>query len=467
MSADLCALTALELSGKFRALEVSPLDALEAALARHARLNPLLNAIVTLDAAGAREAAAHSAARWRSGTPLSPLDGVPVPIKDNLLVAGLRATWGSRVYEDYVPAEDELPVARARAAGLVILGKTNVPEFTLQGYTDNLIFGPTRNPWNPGLTPGGSSGGAVAAVAAGLAPIAIGTDGGGSIRRPAAHAGLVGMKPTTGRVARAGGFPAILHDFEVVGPIARDVADVAALMAILAGPDRRDPSSLRWPAWSDAPSKPGRVLYVPRFADAPVDPQVSKSVADAAAALAALGWTVEQGAVPFDVEAVARAFSTVSAAGLAWLLRAHPDRSSLSDAMRALAETGERLSAADCVDALDAAARLKQQLAALFGRFDILMTPAVAALPWPVERSHPEIIDGKPVGPRGHAIFTAFANVAGCPGLALPSAPSTSGLPIGFQLVAAPGEDEALIALGRAYEAARPWRARRPALEAA
>jgi aspartyl-tRNA(Asn)/glutamyl-tRNA(Gln) amidotransferase subunit A len=467
---ELWSASAVELGRAYHARELSPVEVLDAILARCERVNPRLNAIVTLDVDGAREAATQSSARWRAGAPLSPFDGVPITIKDNLIVAGLRSTWGSRLYEKFLPDRDELPVARLRAAGLVFVGKTNVPEFTLQGYTDNLIFGPTRNPWNPRLTPGGSSGGAVAAVAAGMAPVAIGTDGGGSIRRPAAHAGLVGLKPTVGRVPRDGGFPAILHDFEVVGPIARDVADVAGLMALLAGPDRRDPASLRWSAWSESQEPPirKRVLYVPSFGDAPVDPQIGASVTEAAEALAALGCEVEQGDVPFEFDDVARAFTMISAAGLAWLLRGHENRmSTITSAMQSLAENGGALTAADYVDALAIADRLKRRLAALFDQFDILMTPAVAALPWPAERSHPEAIAGRPVGPRGHAVFTAFANVSGCPGLSLPCASSRSGLPIGFQLVAAPGKDEALVALGRAYEAVRPWRERRPALEAA
>ena len=200
VSEALCDLTAIELANQYRAGEASPIDMIEAVLARTARLNPVLNAIVTLDAAGARAAAEQSAARWRRGEPRSALDGVPMTVKDNLIAAGLRSTWGSRVCAGYVPDHDELPVARLRAAGLVIVGKTNVPEFTLQGYTDNLLFGPTCNPWNPQLTPGGSSGGAVASVAARIVPIAIGTDGGGSIRRPASHTGLVGLKPTVGRI---------------------------------------------------------------------------------------------------------------------------------------------------------------------------------------------------------------------------------------------------------------------------
>jgi aspartyl-tRNA(Asn)/glutamyl-tRNA(Gln) amidotransferase subunit A len=470
MTDDLCELPALELSAKFRALAVTPLDALEAALARIARCNPILNAIVTLDAAGARAAAAASTARWRAGNPLSALDGVPITIKDNLIVGGLRATWGSRVFERYLPEHDELPVARLRAAGLVILGKTNVPEFTLQGYTDNLLFGPSGNPWNPQLTPGGSSGGAVASVASGMVPVALGTDGGGSIRRPASHTGLAGLKPTVGRIARADGFPVILHDFEVVGPIARDLADLSAMMAILAGPDQRDPASLAWPGWSepDAGDARHRILYMPRFCGSPVDPEIEISVRAAADALSGLGHDVHSGDAPFDVEAVAHAFGTVAMSGLAWLMRdgRHPT-SSLTTDMRTMLEAGGKLGAADYVDALAVADRLKRTLAKCFEGFDVLMTPAAAALPWPASESHPAVIAGQPVGPRGHAVFTAFANVAGCPGVALPCAPSRTGLPIGLQLVAARGNDELLLALGRSYEAVRPWRERRPALEAA
>ncbi|MBX6370529.1 MAG: amidase, partial [Rhodospirillales bacterium] len=163
--------------------EVSPVELLEVALARIEKLNPALNAVVAIDE-GASAEAERSAARWRAGTPLSPIDGIPFTVKDNLLAAGLPAVWGSNLYRTYVPDRDELPVARLRAAGAVVVGKTNVPELTLQGYTSNAVFGATRNPWDPRLTPGGSSGGAAASVAAGMTSFALGTDGGGSIRRP-------------------------------------------------------------------------------------------------------------------------------------------------------------------------------------------------------------------------------------------------------------------------------------------
>lgn len=457
---DAADLSAAELSHLFARRALSPLEALDASLARIGEANPVLNAIVTLDTEGARAAARASTERWARGAPLSPLDGVPVTVKDNLLAAGLRATWGSRLYADFVPEADELPVERLRAAGVVIFGKTNVPELTLQGYTDNPLFGPTRNPWNPALTPGGSSGGAVASVASGMAPLALATDGGGSIRRPASHAGLFGLKPTVGRVARGGGFPAILHDFEVVGPIARTVEDVDLAMSVLAGPDPRDCASLGWPSWRGSKGDGGRalrVLFVPQFEDAPVDPEIAASVAEAVAAIGSLGHRVTHGDVPFPPARLAQVFATVSQAGVAWLLaRLRKTPAELTPAIRDLAERGAALAAVDYVEALAFADELKRMLAAVFAVHDLIVTPAAAALPWPAEQSHPVSIDGKPVGPRGHAVFTAFANVAGCPGLAAPCAPARAGLPIGMQLVAAWGADEMLVALARAYAALCP-----------
>jgi aspartyl-tRNA(Asn)/glutamyl-tRNA(Gln) amidotransferase subunit A len=451
MTGDAPPPSALALAEAFASGRSTPVAALQACLARIDVLNPTLNAIVTLDREGARQAAEESTARWREGRPLSALDGVPITIKDNLLVRGLRATWGSALYEHFVPDHDERPVARLRTAGLIFLGKTNVPEFTLQGYTDNRLFGCTRNPWRPALTPGGSSGGAVAAVASGMAPLALATDGGGSIRRPAAHTGLVGHKPTRGRIARADGFPAIMHDFEAVGPIARTLADAAAMMAILVDGERP------WRAPQERPSRRARIAYVPRFGDAPVDPQIEASVAAAAGRMQALGHAVERMACPFDLEPTAEAFRTISAAGLAWLLRGFGAGAveRCGTDLQAMARQGESLSAADYAAALAEAERLKRRLGALFERHDAILTPAAAALPWPAQDSHPPEIAGVAVGPRGHAVFTGFANVSGCPGLALPVAPSGDGLPIGLQLVGAWGTDEFLFEIGGEFLSSR------------
>jgi aspartyl-tRNA(Asn)/glutamyl-tRNA(Gln) amidotransferase subunit A len=449
------------LARAYAARRLSPVEVVELCLERIARINPAINAIVTLDEEGARSMARASEQRWRDGRSFGPLDGIPLTVKDSIPVKGLRATWGSAVFADYVPEDDELPVARLRAAGAVILGKTNVPEFTLHGHTDNALFGPTRNPWDLRLTPGGSSGGAVASVAAGLVPLAIGTDGGGSIRRPASHTGLIGHKPTVGRVARANGFPVILHDFEVIGPITRRSADAAIAMAVMSGPDPRDRASLAFGAFSpqsEQAPEPQRVLYAPRFAGSPVDPAIARSVREAADRLAAIGHHVEEGEAPFDVDEFNRIWPIVSQSGLAWMFRRHGlnlDRA--TPPLRDMAITGAKLGAVDYVDALETVRGLCASLAAAFAHHDLIMTPSAAALPWPAPQSHPPLIDDRPVGPRGHAVFTAFVNASGCPGINIPSAPSPSGLPIGFQLVGRYGADALLLRMARQYEDAHPW----------
>lgn len=453
-------LSATALCRRYAAGTASPVTAARACLDRAEAVNPVLNALVTVDPEGAERAAAASAARWQAGRPLGPLDGVPVTVKDSLNVAGFATGWGSRLYAGQGADRDETPVARLRAAGAVILGKTNVPELTVQGYTGNPVHGVTRNPWDPALTPGGSSGGAVAAVASGIGPLALGTDAGGSIRRPASHTGLVGLKPTAGRVPRAGGLPPIMLDLEVVGPMARTVDDLAAAMRILGA---ADPGSVAphgfGPFGREAvPERPLRILHVPTFGTAPVDPEIADSVAEAAGRLAGLGHRVETGR--FDAaRAITEAWPVLGQAGIAWLMRAHPGRrDDLGADIRALAEAGAALSAADLFAVQRMALALRQDLAALFADHDLLMTPAAAALPWRAEDTHPEHIAGVPVGPRGSATFTGFVNAAGCPGISIPCRPSGAGLPIGFQLVAPWGRDETLVAMAAAYEAAHPWR---------
>jgi aspartyl-tRNA(Asn)/glutamyl-tRNA(Gln) amidotransferase subunit A len=371
-------------------------------------------------------------------------------VKDSIFVQGLRATWGSRLYADHIPEFDEPPIDKLRAGGAVILGKTNVPEFTSQGYTDNALFGPTHNPYDLALTPGGSSGGAVAAVACGMGPLAMGTDGGGSIRRPASHTGLVGFKPSRGMVPRRHGFPAILHDLEVIGPIARNVDDIVLAMDVIGGPDWRR---------SDAAADCSRILYAPTFSSAPVDREIAASVAEIAERLAEQGHSVEA-APDFDLAApIAEIWPVISQSGLAWLMAQHGDRDDLiGPALAEMARNGRRYSAADYLAALDAIKHVGRAFDALFARFDYLLTPTAAALPWSATEVYPHMIDGQPVGPRGHAVFTPFANALGLPAISLPARPSASGLPIGFQLVAAREGDADLLAFARGC-ARQPQRA--------
>jgi aspartyl-tRNA(Asn)/glutamyl-tRNA(Gln) amidotransferase subunit A len=459
--------SAFEIIKDYKCGDSSPVEVVDSVLDRIEKVNPLINAIVTLDLEGARTAARESESRWRDGKAAGPLDGVPISVKDNIPVRGMRATWGSKLYADFAPTSDELPIARLRSGGAIVLGKSNCPEFTLQGYTDNLLFGPTRNPWSLALTPGGSSGGAVAAVCAGFGPVAIGTDGGGSIRRPASHTGLVGLKPSRGRVPRCDGFPAILLDFEAIGPMARTVADIVLAMQAISEYDARDPLSLTFADHPfDVPSASRlRILYVPSFGTSPVDSEIAASVASAALVMADLGHRVEEGNTPFDIDALTQPWSFISQVGLAWLLRSHANyKGKLTPAIEEMAVKGSTVTGADYYAALDAVKALQANLSLFFNRYDLIMTPSAAALPWPAETAYPRIIAGQEVGPRGHAIFTAFANMAGCPGISIPATPSTDGLPIGFQLVSAPGGDGLLCAVAAQFEIARPWADRHPPL---
>jgi aspartyl-tRNA(Asn)/glutamyl-tRNA(Gln) amidotransferase subunit A len=467
MPTELWQKSASDLTLGYASGEWSPVEVIDAILDRVEKVNPLINAIVTIDFEGARAAAKASETRWKRGAAIGPFDGVPISVKDNIPVRGLRTTWGSRLYADFVPAADELPIMRLRSGGAIVLGKTNCPEFTLQGYTDNLLFGPTRNPWDPSLTPGGSSGGAVAAVCAGLGPVAIGTDGGGSIRRPASHTGLIGLKPSRGRVPRCDGFPAILLDFETIGPITRTVADLVLAMQALSDPDVRDPTSNAFAGvpFEVASVARSKILYVPRFGSSPVDTEIAASVATSARVLADLGHSVDEGAVSFALDPLNQAWPVISQVGLAWLLQSHDAwRGKLTAAIEEMAVNGTARKATEYFNALDAVKELQRGLSVFFSRYDLIMTPTAAALPWPAAEPFPAMIAGEKVGPRGHAIFTAFANMAGCPGISIPAAPSAGGLPIGFQLVAAPGQDGLLCALAAQYESVCPWAARLPPL---
>ena len=461
-------LSASELAAAYRAGTTTPNTVLRAVLERCEDVNPRLNAVVTLDSAGAQKAADASTHRWQAGEAFGPLDGVPVTIKDNILVQGLRATWGSELYAEFVPEIDEEPVARLRAAGAVILGKTNVPEFTLHGYTDNALFGPTGNPWNPALTPGGSSGGAVAAVAAGIGAIALCTDGGGSIRRPAAHTGLAGFKPSRGMVPRANGFPAILHDFEVAGPVARNAGDIILAMDAICGKSwRRCEPGFADPAFAELgfAKTPLRVHYARTFSSAPVDPMIVAAVDDVAAELMRQGHNVNR-ADSFNLAApIADVWPVISQTGLAWLLSQHKDADSAIDPMLAdMARNGRAYSAADYLNALDIIKHVERDFERLFDQFDLLLTPATAAMPWPATQSHPTMIAGHPVGPRGHAVFTPFANALGLPAISLSCASWPQNMPIGFQLCAARGRDAALLAFAKDYETRTGWQMRWPLL---
>lgn len=460
-------LSAADLHRAYVSGKLSPVDVTRAILDRIAALNPKLNAVVHVDAHGAMRAAEDSAARYRGGNSRGPLDGVPVTIKDSLVVGGMPATWGSLLLKTNRPPVDELPVARLRDAGAVLLGKTNVPEFTVQGYTHNLLFGTTSNPWNPDLTPGGSSGGAVASVAAGFGPIAFGTDGGGSTRRPAGHTGLVGLKPSIGRIARNGGFAEIYNDLEVIGLFGRCVEDVAATLCAVSAPDARDRHSLAFQSavamdeTHHSPARP-RILYLPRFDGHPVEPGIVAAVDRAAEVLRGAGCSIETGPLPFDFEEATAALATMMPTGLAMIVDRLGGPERITPALMPMYDAGKAVSGSAYLAALNHATKLRRQMAGFFAQWDAILTPSTAAQPWAKDKVYPETIAGEAAGPRGHAIYTGWVNLAGLPGLGLPADWDANGMPIGFQLIGGYGRDAMLLALGRRYEKQAPWADRWP-----
>ena len=301
---ELCYMPALELGKAIRAKKVSPVEVVDAVLARIERLNPTLNAYCTVTAAAARAAAKEAEATVMRGEVLGTLHGIPVSIKDLVATKGMRTTHGSKLYEQFIPDEDAPVVERLKRAGAIILGKTNTPEFGHKAITDNLIFGPSRNPWSLEHTPGGSSGGAAAAVATGLGPLAVGTDAGGSIRIPSSCCAIFGLKPTLGLVAMAptyGGLETLSH----TGPMTRTVRDAALMLSAMVGAEPRDMSSLPametdYLAGLDRGIQGLRVAWSPDWGYAAVDPQVRQLTAAAAQRFADLGCHVEEAHPGFD-----------------------------------------------------------------------------------------------------------------------------------------------------------------------
>lgn len=422
----------------FRSGASDPVTVMRQHLAAIDRLNPALNAF-TARASDAMASAEASRVRWAKGTPLGPLDGLPVIIKDNLVCAGLPAAWGNGELAARVPMADEHPVAALRQAGAIVLGKGNTPEFAVEGYTGNATFGTTGNPFDPSLTPGGSSGGVVAAVASGMAVAGLGTDGGGSIRRPAGYTGLWGLKPGIGAVRRGGGLPQVLLDFETVGPICRSARDLSLFQGVLQALPRTR-------------ARPLTILAVSHIKDAPCDPGILECFARTADRLRALGHAVTQSPLPLDLDPLGEVWTDMAEIGLAHLAQSDPAvMTAAADKYKDMAARGATRSAVDLYEALTRVFALREAVRGLWG-YDAVLMPTAAAPPWAATQAYPETIAGRPVGPRGHAVYTGWINAAGLPALAFPAGPD-SGLPVGMQLVGDHGSEAVLLSVAHALDA--------------
>lgn len=453
--------SAREMAAAVRSRQISARELLELHLERIAERNPTINAIVSLDVERARAGAAAADQHLAAGHPVGPLHGLPFAFKDTHAVAGWRTTYGSTLFADHVPDRDELIVERIRRAGVVVIGKTNVPEFAAGSHTFNRVFGTTRNPVDPAYSAGGSSGGAAAALASGMVPLADGSDMGGSLRNPASFCGVVGLRPSLGRVPE---WPREnqWETTSVGGPLARNVGDLALLLSVIAGPDPRSPVALGEPGAAFAPPvapAPLQGLRVAWTADLggllEVDAEVAAVHEQAGRRFARHGASVFS-AWP-DLSLADDTFRTLRAwhfqARFGALLAEHPDafKPALADNIRA----GEPLTGADIARAYSQRTRLSEAMREFFGSYDLLVLPTSQVPPFPADQEFPAAINGRPMETYLDWMRSAyFITVTGCPAISVPAGVTAGGLPVGVQLVGPHGSDRRLLEIAAGFEAA-------------
>jgi amidase len=466
---DLCFTPATELVKLYRARKVSPLEVMQAVLTRIDRLNPRVNAYVTVAREAALRAARAATSSLKRGAKLPPLHGVPVSIKDNTTTKGIRTTWGSKIFAHSVPEEDALIVERLKASGAIVVGKTNTPEFGAGANTFNAVFGATRNPWNLALTCGGSSGGAAVALATGMGPLAQGGDLGGSLRIPAAFCGVVGFRTTPGLVPV---YPWELawDSLDVTGPMARTVADTALMLSLVAGPDDRAPLSYSVDTREflkavRVPSVRGwRIAWTPDLNGLiPVDAEVAKVAEGATKVFRSLG---------AKVEAACPDFSEVNEIVLAtrglFMVALHADKLAQwkGEMQKGLVwniEQGLRLTPQEIARGEKLRTALWHRVRTFMETRDLLILPTVAVPPYPVERPYPTEINGKALDNYTQWFFLTYGiSVTGLPAISVPCGFTQSGLPVGLQIVGRRRQEAGVLTAAAAFEAAAPWVGRIP-----
>ncbi len=465
---DLCWMSATELARAIRQRQLSPVEVTRAVLDRIERINPGLNAFVTVtDRTAMRSARAAEKKLMRRGASLGPLHGVPFSTKDLVTTKGIRTTFGSPLFAENIPSDDAPMVARMKAAGAIQLGKTNTPTFGWLGVTQNLLFGVTRNPWDTALTPGGSSGGAGAALAAGLGPIAIGTDGGGSIRIPSSFSGVFGIKPSFGRIPVSP--PSGAWSLSHIGPMARTVEDAALALQVAAGPDLHDQYSLPhsgvdylknlrgslkgWRvAWSDDLG----------FTKA-LDPEVRSICARAARRFRDFGCRVDT--VKPEWSNPQRAWEGLFCGGIAARLEGalRKTRASIDPGLVKLIEKSQEWKRGHYIDSWFKRLDWNTGVQQFFEKYTLLLTPTLPCPPFPVGREHVRLINGTRLAPYEWLSFTFPFNLTGNPAVSIPCGFTKSGLPVGLQIVGRRFADEDVLRASAALESTCPWSGKRPA----
>ena len=472
---EICSLDAVTLAGLVRAKKLSPVEVTDAVLARMDRLEPMLHAFCTPTPEIARKAAKDIEKRIMAGEDVGPLAGVPWGCKDLICTSGIKTASGSFAYADFVPDEDDVVVERMRDAGAVMLGKTNVPEFGYSGVGHNPLFPTTRNPWNTELTPGGSSAGSGAAVASGMGPFSIGSDGGGSVRIPSSFSGLYGMKPSMGRVPLYPGvkderYPGVSswEALEHIGPMSRTVADSALMLSVIAGPDDRDNRSLPreegfdWMASLKGDLKGLKVAYSPDWGYAAVDKRVREIVGRAVKVFERdLGCIVEEASPGW--ENPYQAFWALLAGetdlkGMREMERRLGDK--MTPHLRDFLKT--EWTAEQLTDAMVARKAVNNKMWRFMRKYDLLLTPTLAVPPFEIGIQGPTTIDGREVEPFEWLHFTYPLNFTGQPAASVPAGWTDDGLPIGLQIVGRHLDDALVLRASACFEAAQPWRDRWP-----
>ena len=471
LSQDIAVLDATAQAAMVRRKQVKPIELVDAAIARVERLNAALNAVVIPMFELARTAAAGS-------LPDGPFRGVPFLLKDLLAsYGGVRTTAGSAFLRDFTPDHDSELVVRLKRAGLVVVGKTNTPEFGLLSTTEPHLFGPARNPWDPGRTTGGSSGGSAAAVASGMVAMAHGNDGGGSIRIPASCCGVFGLKPTRARNPLGPDFGDIMGGLAVEHALTRSVRDSAALLDATSGPDVGDPyfaPPRTRPFLEEVGADPGRLRIAFTTAaptGAPIHPDCVTAVQEAAKLCSELGHEVSEAAPSIDGERFASCFTTLWAVGCARAMEGNavlvgrrPAPEHFEELTWALAEKGRAVRAFEYVLTLGVLQAMARQIARFFVEYDVWLTPTLADPPLPLGSFDPQ--PGNPLYGLQRAAafvpFTPICNVTGQPAMSIPLFWNGEGLPIGTHFVGGFGDEATLFRLAAQLETARPWMARRP-----
>jgi len=468
---ELCWTPARQLARMIAARDVSPVEVVEAFLGRIDRINPRINAYCTVTAEHARRAAGEAEAAVRRGDDLGPLHGVPFSLKDLTPTRGIRTTMGSKIFEHNVPEEDAILVERLRGAGAILLGKTNTPEFGCKPFTDNPVFGATVNPWALTHSPGGSSGGAAAAVAAGLGPLAEGSDLAGSIRHPAAWCGVVGFKPSQGRIAR---YPSVTcwNAMSMNGPITRTVADAALMFSVMTGPDPRDPLSLPHAGedWAALPHRAEirgrRVAWTADLGGAaPVDPTVASICRSATRIFSDLGCHVDE-ASP-EIGPIGDAFFALNAALRLAAVGKHLKRwrEQMDPVLVRRIEMAKGLTVADIGRAEVERSAHHQRLRRFFQRYDLLLCPTTAVAASPLDALLPKEIGGRTIREHLDMMLLTYAfNLSSYPAISVPCGWTTDGMPVGLQIVGGWRQDAMVLEAAACFEKAAAWTDRRPPL---